>query len=192
VGGEGVRVLEVLGDIGGVESTVGARVGTDDQLLLGRVDRDDRAAHAVVDCAQPIVAASDDAIADGELLASDVDALTEATFAPKLGARQRVETPAADVVARDEDSLPARTRNLMLTPGRDRRSLRRGSRLGVPREDVHLRAGCPLGEVVAGVAAAHMGQQRALARVALTHDLAQLIGAQAPAERSQPAAGLDA
>ena len=138
VGGEGVGVLEVLGDIGGVECPVGAGVGADEKLVLGRVDGDDRAAHAVVDLAPPVVVASDDAVADGELLAGDEDALAQPTLALELGARERVETRAAGVVAGDEDRLSARARGFTVAPDGDGRLLGRKGGLMVPAEDVQL------------------------------------------------------
>ena len=116
------------------------RVGPDEKLVLGRVDGDDRAAHAVVDLTQPVVVASDDAVADGELLAGDEDALAQPPLALELGARQRVETRAAGVVARDEDRLSARARSFTVAPRGDGRVLGRKRGLMVPAEDVQLGA----------------------------------------------------
>ena len=192
VRGQGVGVLEVLGHVGGVEGALRAGVGAHEDVLLGRVDGDDGAAGAVVDGAQTVVAARDDAVTHGELVPGDVDALAQPTVAAQLGADQRVEALAAIVVACDQDGLAPRARGLALAPRGDRRTLARAGTLRVVSDDVQTPGAVLLGDVVGGVAAADVGQQLALARVALAHDLAQLVGAQAPGERSQPAAGLDA
>ena len=94
-GGQGVGVLEVLGRRRRRRGAAGAGVGAHEDVLLGRVDGDDRAAHAVVDRAQPVVATRDDAVTDGELVAGDVDALAQPAVALQLGADQRVEALAA-------------------------------------------------------------------------------------------------
>ena len=152
----------------------------------------DGAARAVVDGAQMVVATRDDAVTDGELLPGDVDALAQPTVAAQLGAGEGVEALAALVVACDEDGLPPRASGLAFAPRGDRRTLARAGALRVVSDDVQPPGAVLLGDVVGGVAAADLAQQLALARVALAHDLAQLMGAQAPGQRSQPAAGLDA
>ena len=86
--GQRVGVLEVLGHIGGVEAALGASVGAHEHVLLGRVDGDHGAAHAVVDRAPPVVATRDDAVTHGELAAGDVDALAQPAVALQLGARR--------------------------------------------------------------------------------------------------------
>ena len=69
VRGQRVGVLEMLGHIGGVEAALGAGVGAHEHVLLGRVDGDHRAAHAVVDRPLAVVATRDDPITHGELAA---------------------------------------------------------------------------------------------------------------------------
>ena len=113
---------------------------------------DHGAAHPVIDGALTVVAAGDDAVADGELLACDVDALAQATIAQQLGTRERVQSRAPSVVARDQDRLAPWTRGLVFTPGRDRGALSRACGLDVAGADVHMAAAGLLGDVVAGVA----------------------------------------
>ena len=81
VRGQRVGVLQILSHIGGIEPALGATVGAHEHVLLGRVDGDHRAAHAVVDRALPIVATRDDAVTHGELAATDVDALAQPAVA---------------------------------------------------------------------------------------------------------------
>ena len=69
VRGQRVGVLEMLGHVRSVEAALGAAVGAHDEVLLGGVDGDHRAAHAVVDCPLAVVATRDDAIPHGELAA---------------------------------------------------------------------------------------------------------------------------
>ena len=116
----------MLGHIGRIEVALGAAVGAHHQVLLGRVDGDHRAAHAVVDRALAIVATRDDAVTDGELVASDVDALAETAVALQFGADERVEALAALVVTHDQHGLPPRTFGLSLAPRGDRCALTRG------------------------------------------------------------------
>ena len=86
VRGQHVGVLQMLSHIGGIKAALGAGVGAHEHVLLGRVDRDDRGAHAVIDRPLTVVATRDDAIPHGELVASDVDALAEPVVALQLGA----------------------------------------------------------------------------------------------------------
>ena len=90
VRGQHVGVLEMLGHVGSVEAALGAGVGAHEQVVLGRVDGDHRAAHAVVDRPLAIVATRDDPIAHGELVAPDVDAVAQASVALQLGADERI------------------------------------------------------------------------------------------------------
>ena len=175
VRGQGVGVLEVLGHVGGVEGALRAGVGAHEDVLLGRVDGDHGAARAVVDGAQTVVATRDDTVTHGELVPGDVDALAQPTVAAQLGADQRVEALAAIVVACDQDGLAPRACGLALAPRGDRRMLARAGALRVVSDDVQPPGAVLLGDVVGGVAAADMGQQLALARVALAHDVAQLV-----------------
>ena len=71
----------MLGHIRSVEAALGAGVGAHDEVLLGRVDGDHRAARAVVDRPLAIVATRDDPVADGEVAATDVDALAQPAVA---------------------------------------------------------------------------------------------------------------
>ena len=119
----------MLGHVGGVEAALGAGVGAHEDVLLGRVDGDDRAAHAVVDRALAVVATRDDAVTHGELVAGDVDALAQPAVALQLGADERVEALAALVVTHDQDGLPPRARGLALAPRGDRGVLARAGAL---------------------------------------------------------------
>ena len=175
-------MLEVFGHVGGVEAALGAGVGAHEDLLLVRVDGDNGAAGAVVDTTPMVVATRDDPVPHGELLAGDVDALPQPTVAAQLGADERVEALAAIVVAGDEDGLTPRARGLALAPRGDRRMLARSGTLRVVGDDVKTPGAVLLGEVAGGVAAADVGEELALARVALAHDLAKLVRAQAPGE----------
>ena len=121
-----------------------------------------------------------------------MDALAQPAVALELGADERVEALAALVVTHDQHRLPPRACGLALAPRGDRCVLAGACALRVAGVDVQLAAGGLLGDVVGGVAAADLGQQLALARIALAHHLAQLVRAQPLGERSQPAAGLDA
>jgi hypothetical protein len=82
VRGQHVGVLQMLGHVRSIEPALGASVGAHEHVLLGRVDGDHRAAHAVIDRPLSVVAARDDAVTDGELVATDVDALAEPAVAP--------------------------------------------------------------------------------------------------------------
>src|SRR6266516_2881110 len=106
----------MLGHIRSIEPALGAAVGAHEDVLLGRVDGDHRAAHAVVDTALAIVAPCDDAVTDGELAVGDLDALTEPAVALELGADERVEALAALVVRHDQHRLPPRACGLALAP----------------------------------------------------------------------------
>ena len=88
VRGQRVGVLEVLGHVRSIEAALGAGVGAHDNVLLGRVDGDHRAAHAVVDRPLAVVATRDDPITDRELAAGDLDALAEPAVARQLGANR--------------------------------------------------------------------------------------------------------
>ena len=112
VRGEHVGVLQMLGHIGDIEAALGAGVGAHDEVLLGRVDGDHGAARAVIDRPLPVVAARDDAVTDGELIASDMDALAKPTAVLQVGADERVEALAALVVTCDQDGLPPRAFSL--------------------------------------------------------------------------------
>ena len=107
VRGQRVGVLQMLGHIRSVEAALGAGVGAHEHVLLGGVDGDHRAAHAVVDRPLAIVATRDDSITHREVAATDVDALAQPAVALKLGADERVETLTALVVTHDEDGLSA-------------------------------------------------------------------------------------
>ena len=104
-----------------------------------------------------------------------MDALPQPTVAAQLGADERVEALAAIVVACDEDGLTPRARGLALAPRGDRRMLARAGTLRVVSDDVQTPGAVLLGDVAGGVAAADVGEELALARVALAHDLAQLV-----------------
>ena len=117
--GQHVGVLQMLGHVGGIEPALGAGVGAHEHVLLGRVDGDDRAAHAVIDRPLAIVASRDDAITHGELAATDVDALAEPSVALELGADERVEALATVVVTHDQHRLPPRASGLALAPRGD-------------------------------------------------------------------------
>ena len=112
-------------------------------VLLGRVDGDHRAAHAVVDRALAIVATRDDAVTHGELAATDVDALAQPAVALELGADERVEALTALVVTHDQHGLPPRAFGLALAPRGDRGALTRACALDVAVDDVQLAAGGP-------------------------------------------------
>ena len=120
VRGQRVGVLEMLGHIRSIEAALGAGVGAHEHVLLGRVDGDHRAAHAVVDRPLAIVATRDDPITHGELAATDVDALAQPAVALQLGADERVEALAALVVTHDQHGLPPRACGLALAPRGDR------------------------------------------------------------------------
>ena len=156
VGGERVGVLEVLGDVAGLEHALSAGVGAHDHLLLGLLDGDHGAAHAVVDGPQVVVATGDDAIADRELAAGDLDALAEQTLADELGASEGVQARAAVVVTHDEDRLPPRALGLALAPPGDRRPLARRGGLLVASDDVDPPVLVLVGDEVSGSAAAHL------------------------------------
>jgi hypothetical protein len=165
----------MLGNVRSIEAALGAGVGAHDEVLLGRVDRGHRAARAVVDRALAVVATRDDPITNGELVATDVDALVQAAVAFELGADERVEALAALVVTHDQHGLPPGAGGLLLAPRRDRGVLAATLALRVADGDVHVAVGGFLGQVVGGVAAADLGQELALARIALAHHLAQLV-----------------
>jgi hypothetical protein len=175
VGRERVAVLEVLGDVGGVQRTLGACIASNDHLLLSGVHGDHGSAHAVLDRAQAVVATRDDPVTDGELVSGNVDAVAEPTVVGELRAHERVEPREPRVVARDQDRLAPLVCGLALAPGRDRRSLARARDLRVAGVDVELPAACLVVDVVGGVAAPDAGQQLALARVALARDRAELV-----------------
>jgi hypothetical protein len=65
----------MLGNIRRIEPALGTAVGAHDHVLLGRVDGDHRAAHAVLDRPLAIVATRDHPVPHAELAAADVDAL---------------------------------------------------------------------------------------------------------------------
>ena len=113
------------------------------QVLLGRVDGDHRAAHAVVDRPLAIVATRDDPITHGELAAADVDALAQPAVALELGADERVEALAALVVTHDQHGLPPRACGLALAPRGDRGVLAGACALRVAGVDVHAGRGRP-------------------------------------------------
>ena len=129
----------MLGDIRSIEAAVGAGVGAHDQVLLGRVDGDHRAAHAVIDRPLPVVATCDDPVAHGELAATDVDALAQPSVAVELGADERVETLAASVVTDDQHRLPPGARVLALAPDGYSGVLATVLALRVAEADVHWR-----------------------------------------------------
>jgi hypothetical protein len=136
VRGQHVGVLEMLGHVRSIEPPSGAPVGAHEHVLLGRVDGDHRAAHAVVDRALAIVATRDDAVTHGELVATDVDVLAQPTVALELGADVRVEALAALVVTHDQHRLPPWARGLPRTPCGDRRALTRACALDVAFDDL--------------------------------------------------------
>ena len=113
----------MLGHIGSIESALGAGLGAHKHIFLGLVDGDHRAAHPVLDRAIAIVATRDDPITDGELVATDVDALAEPAVALQLGTDESVEAPAALVVTHDQDGLPPRAGGLARPPRGDRGAL---------------------------------------------------------------------
>jgi hypothetical protein len=82
VRGQHVGVLEMLGHIRSTEPALGAGVGAHEDVLLDRVDGDHPAAHDVIDSPLAVVATRDDPVADRELVAADVDPLTQAAVAP--------------------------------------------------------------------------------------------------------------
>jgi hypothetical protein len=182
VRGQRVGVLEMLAHVGGVEAALGAGVGAHEDVLLGRVDGDDGPARAVVDRSHTVVAAGDDPVPHGELLAGDVDALPQPAVALQFGTDEGVEALAALVVACDEDGLAPPASCLALAPRGDRRTLARAGTLRVLSDDAKTPGAVLLGDVVGGVAAVDVGEELALARVALAHDVAQLVGAQAPGQ----------
>jgi hypothetical protein len=108
-----------------------------------------------------------------------VDALPQPPVAVQLGADERVEALAALVVAGKQHGLPPRECGLAVTPSRDRGALARCRGLDVAGENVEPPSAVLFGEVVAGIAAMDVREQLAFARVALAHDLAQLIRPQA-------------
>jgi hypothetical protein len=126
----------MLGHVGSIEPALGAGVGAHEPVLLGRVDGNHRATHAVIDRALAIVATRDDAVAHGELAPGDVDALAQPAVALQLGADERVEAFTAVVVTHDQHRLPPRALSLALAPRGDRHALTRACALHVAFDDL--------------------------------------------------------
>ena len=77
VRGQRVGVLKMLGHIPGIEPPSGAGVGEHKDVLLGLVEGDHRAAHAVVDRPLAIVATRDDPVTHRDVFPGALDALAQ-------------------------------------------------------------------------------------------------------------------
>lgn len=71
VAGERVGVVEVFGDVSGIEDSLVTRVGDDLDGAAAWIDAADQAEGSILDAAVAVVATSDDAVSNGELLVPD-------------------------------------------------------------------------------------------------------------------------
>ena len=144
-----------------------------------------RAAGAVVDVGEAVVAPADDPVADRHGDRPVVDVVAELAQRADVLARGGVERRARVVVAGDEHRL----RGAVLAGGALPVLQRRGDRAVVGVHGNALVLLSPL-QVGAGAAVVQMRQRAALVDVALAHDLRQAVHADALADLAHPAAGL--
>ncbi len=189
VSGQRVGVLEVLGDIVDRQLAQVAVVGLDRHPEPFEVDGSHGAACAVVDVALAVVTARDNAVAHRHLELAELDPLAQ--FAPALAPYPSlvVEARAGDVIAGDHDRLLDAHPVHVGPPGGHGRLL---GRLRAAVVNHQLAPSLFESDPRVWPARVQFGQRGALGRIALPHDVAQLVPAEPSRERAQPTAGLDA